>query len=174
MEEEIWKDVVGFENLYQISNLGQVKSLERTIKNRKIKSKIIKTFLINNKYLKCTLHKENKSFKFFIHRLVCLHFLPIIENKNQVNHIDKNSLNNNLNNLEWVSRIENMCHAYKTIKTSSKYTGVYWKNREQKWFSEISINNKNIYLGRFDNEEDAYQARVNYEIENNINNKYLW
>lgn len=106
--EEIWKDVVGYEGLYKVSNLGRVKSL----KGYHRKDCILK--LRNNLYgyLTVGLSKHNKSKRIKVHRLVAETFIPNPQNYEQVNHIDGNKLNNNVLNLEWCNRSYNMKHAY--------------------------------------------------------------
>lgn len=105
---EIWKDIEGFEGMYQISNKGRVKSLKRS--SELIMANVNTTF----GYLRVKLLKNKKEYPFTIHRLVGLAFLPIIEGKTEINHIDGNKKNNNLSNLEWCNRSENMRHADKT------------------------------------------------------------
>jgi len=96
--EEIWKPVVGYEGLYEISNLGKVKSLkygkERILKPR------------NNKgYLEVDLPKDGKHKSYKVHRLVAQAFIPNDDLfKTEINHIDENKENNNVNNLEWCNR----------------------------------------------------------------------
>lgn len=107
MEEEIWKDVVGFEGKYQVSNLGNVRSLnwENTHKIKLIAQNIIN----NSGYLYVTFHAGlPKSKHFLVHRLVAQAFLPNPENLPQVNHKDENKLNNNIENLEWCTRKYNI------------------------------------------------------------------
>ena len=109
--KEIWKDIPGFENLYQVSNLGRVKSLPKPTNNQfSMKEIILKPVKFSNGYL-----NVNLKGKFIgVHRLVALTFL---ENKNNlpiVNHKDGNKTNNNINNLEWCTASENLSHAYKT------------------------------------------------------------
>jgi hypothetical protein len=115
---ESWKDIAGFDGLYQISNLGRVKSLEKTYyagnyMSKRVQKEIILKPYSTSRYLCINLSNKgfNKNYK--IHRLVALHFIPIIEGKNEVNHIDGNRLNNDVSNLEWSNRSENQLHAYK-------------------------------------------------------------
>lgn len=116
---EIWKDIAGYEGLYQVSNLGNVKSLPKIKINGKsssymTKEKILKKSRTSTGYWKIDLkvNGERKSFK--VHRLVAFAFIPVIQGKNQVNHIDGNPLNNEVGNLEWCDQSENMIHAYET------------------------------------------------------------
>ena len=106
-----WKDVKGFEGFYQISDYGDVKSLDRFDGIRKINGRNIKPSLKQNGYMQIGLRKEGKRKWFSIHRLVAIHFLDNPENKPQVNHIDCNKQNNNVKNLEWVTAQDNYRHA---------------------------------------------------------------
>lgn len=122
MEEE-WKDVVGYEALYQVSSLGRVRSLDRMVKNHhdtyyfkpgKIKSQRRK----NNGYLIVDLYKDNIPKTCLVHRLVADTFVPNPDGKETVNHIDGVVSNNVLNNLEWATAKEQNFHFYKNgLKT---------------------------------------------------------
>lgn len=115
--EEIWKDVKGYEGYYQVSNFGQVRSIDRIVKQKSSKNdcvhqynhyagKILKQYIINSGYYAVDLCKNHKSTKKLVHRLVAEAFL---ENKSaQVNHKDENKLNNNIENLEWCTAKYNM------------------------------------------------------------------
>jgi len=103
-QTEIWKDIEGFENYYQISNLGRVKSF------RKRKPSILIATPNNYGYSVVSLHKQSKRSPKQVHRMVMEAFSTNPENKPQVNHIDENKTNNNVQNLEWVTRSENMMH----------------------------------------------------------------
>ena len=142
---EIWKNIQGYENLYQVSNLGRIKN---------IKTNTIKSQQIRNGYYSVRLFKEGKGKHFNTHRLVAIAFIPNKENKKQVNHIDGNKLNNNVINLEWVNQSENMNHAYKNnlIKPYTHKIIQYDKNMNfiKEWNSiaevekELNINHSNI------------------------------
>ena len=111
-----WKDIKNFEGRYSISNTGIVKNIKR---NTELKS-------YNNKagkgYLYVDLYKgKNRVRRISIHRLVAEHFLDNVDNKNQVNHIDGNTLNNNYKNLEWVTPTENMVHSINVLKNINPY-----------------------------------------------------
>lgn len=98
--EEIWKPIAGFEGLYEVSNYGRVKSLTRY-------KKVIKPIIINRGYYQYQLWHNGKCRVAFGHRLVAQAFIPNPDNKPFVNHKDENKLNNFVENLEWVTHVEN-------------------------------------------------------------------
>lgn len=109
---EKWKDIIGFEGFYQISENGNVRSLDRFDSIRDLKGQSIKPNLKRNGYLQVGLRREGKRKWESIHRLVAIHFIDNPENKPQVNHIDGNKQNNNIYNLEWATSQENLLHAH--------------------------------------------------------------
>lgn len=115
---EEWRDVSGYEGMYQVSNLGRLKSLERYVRhsanNISLKKEHIFNVGISNKSLIAILSKEGTSKGYLIYRLVAKAFIPNPENKPEVNHIDGNRMNNKVTNLEWATRSENEKHAYDT------------------------------------------------------------
>lgn len=122
-KQEIWKDINGYKGLYQVSNLGRVKSLDRYIKqgNRtiKFKSKILKQRLERNGYLRVTLYKNATPKQISVHRLVAETFINNPNNLPQVNHIDKNREHNYVTNLEWCTSLYNLQYS-NIIKNLSK------------------------------------------------------
>ena len=110
---EIWKDVDGYEGLYQVSNYGNVKSVKREGKNgRNYGGNVLKPSL--NKscgYLTVGLSSGGFTKTFLLHRLVAEAFIPNPSSKKEINHIDGNKHNNHISNLEWNTRLENMRHA---------------------------------------------------------------
>lgn len=115
---ELWLDIKGFENLYQISTFGKVKSLARKYNTRYGKYGFVKEKILKlNKdqlthYVSITLSLNQKRITKLVHRLVAEAFITNLENKCCVNHIDGNPSNNRLNNLEWSTQKENAIHAY--------------------------------------------------------------
>ena len=121
---EIWKDIVGFDGQYQISNNGRYKSVEREVvlkdgRVRVFKSKILKPFISKSGYPTATLSISGKNIKRSVHRLVAETFIENSFNKSDVNHIDGNKENNKVENLEWVSHSENLYHFHKLSDSNS-------------------------------------------------------
>ena len=104
---EIWKDIEGYQGIYQVSSLGKVKSLNF---NHAKKEKILKPFSNKDGYLRVNLCKEGKSKQYLVHRLVAKVFIPNPENKPEVNHKDEDKTNNKVENLEWMTCKENSNH----------------------------------------------------------------
>lgn len=109
--QEIWKDIKGYEGLYQVSNLGRVKSLPRNTKNQYKNGIIKKNIILKNGYYFINLY-NNGSKLFTIHKLVAQAFIPNLKNKPCINHIDGNKQNNCVDNLEWCTYSENELHAF--------------------------------------------------------------
>lgn len=108
-ENEIWIDIEGYEGLYQVSNYGNVRSLNY---KRTGKSKILKQQKHKSGYLKVNLYINGSMRTYLVHRLVCEAFIDNPENKPEVNHVDGNKGNNAIDNLEWTTRSENQIHAW--------------------------------------------------------------
>jgi hypothetical protein len=162
---EIWKDVPGYEGIYQVSDMGNVKSLSREVlRNGKypiiIKEKILKPVLNSNGYLILGLSKNGFIKKITVHTLVAMVFLnhkPDGTHKIVVDHINNNKLDNRLVNLQLISQRENSSKDKKG--GTSKYVGVR-SSAINKWRAEITINGKLKYLGTF---TDEYEAHLAYQ-----------
>ena len=109
--KEIWKDIKGYEGLYQISNFGNIKSL-RT-------NKLVKAFKNTKGYCQVSLWNNNVKKMFVVHRLVAQEFIPNPNNLLQVNHKDEDKKNNNVDNLEWCSVKYNCNYGTRNIRLSS-------------------------------------------------------
>jgi hypothetical protein len=175
---EIWKDIIDYEGIYQISNLGRVKSLERTVfVNRKkgayfltYKEKIMKNFCDSYGYFMIALMKDGKKKTKKIHKLVAIAFLghtPCGYNE-VVDHINNNHKDNRVENLRLVTARENTYKDKPIGKYTSNYKGVYYDKSQNKWIARINIKFESFNLGSFKNEIDA---RDKYLLAlNNINN----
>lgn len=137
LEGEIWKEVEGFKGEYEVSNFGRVKSLP---KNRVmfgyLKLMPIRIMSLKSKdtcgYLQVSLTKmsgNKKRTMKLIHRLVAQAFIPNPLNKLEVNHIDTNKLNNNVTNLEWLTRDEHVIHTNKNISFNRVIGNTHWKSK---------------------------------------------
>jgi hypothetical protein len=159
--EEIWKDVPDYEGLYQVSNLGRVKSLPKEWvvgehNSTRRHNGIILRLRTHKGYNYVDLHKQGGRKSKGVHQLVAMAFLG--HNpcglKLVIDHIDDNPLNNKVDNLQIVTHRFNVCKTQG--RYSSKYKGVYWyKNR---WVSRIVIKGKPKHLGRFKCEHAAHHA----------------
>ena len=129
MTEEVWRDVKGYEGLYQVSNMGRVKSLGRKDRfGRVIKERILEPAVTHNGYLRVGLHVDGKRKMLRVHRLVCEAFHENPDNKSEVNHVNENKTDNRACNLEWSTRRENINHGSRNervAKAQSKPVGQY-------------------------------------------------
>lgn len=149
MEIEIWKFIPGYEDMYMVSNFGNVKSVDRKVKHNFggyaiKKGLLLKKIKDKDGYLFVNLKKNQKGVKYRIHRLVCVCFIENTENKPQVNHINGIKNDNNLKNLEWCTLSENRQHAYDT--------------NLQNGLSRRGINNNFVKLSK----EDVLFIKNNY------------
>lgn len=157
--KEIWKPVIGWEGLYEVSNLGNVRSLDRYVnqKNYKkfCKGQLLKPTFHKSNYYIVTLRNSGIQKVAKVHQLVMNAFKPKInEEKLEINHIDGNTKNNRLDNLEWCTHQENLQHASKhyllsTYKPINQYNlnGNFIKRwnsmKEAREFYNFGINSLN-------------------------------
>lgn len=162
MQEE-WKPVVGYEGLYEVSNLGRVKSVHRIVersdgKTQTVSEKIIKQQIGTSGYYTIRISNMGVMKTYSVHKLICQAFYGHKPNnyKEVVDHIDGNRLNNNLANLQIISHRVNVSKGFKN--KSSKYTGVFFCSTRKLFIANIKLNGKREYIGAFKNEEEAYNA----------------
>lgn len=164
---EIFKDVLKYKDLYEVSNTGIVRN--------KLSGKILNTSPNKKGYLQACLWINKKNVTQRVHRLVLETFkgLPIGD-CNHGNHINGNRQDNRIENLEWVSNRENASHSIaRQLTRTSNYPGVCWASKNNKYLAQVYFNKKNKYLGLFDVELDAYEAVKQFHTENNIINRYI-
>lgn len=155
---EIWKDLKGYEDYYEISNYGNIKRKARyrydKIRKRKnyFNEKIAKSTDNGNGYLMIRLYPDYKPH--YIHRLVAINFIPNTEQKEQVNHKNGNKKDNFINNLEWVTPKENMIHSSKFLKTKYNLSGLE-KNREKQKKKINMLDKNNKIIKTFDSIAEA-------------------
>ena len=170
---EIWKPVKGFEKIYEVSNLGNI---------RNTRGKILQTHKNNRGYVMVDFTVNKVRTKKLVHRVVMEAFVDNINNYPEVNHKDEDKTNNCLNNLEWCTRSHNKQHSMKTgtynkiydqknslgkkhlPNTKSKYHNVTYDKNRNKWVGQIRHEKKNWYCRRFDTEEEA-ALHVNWIID---------
>lgn len=164
---EIWKDVVDFEGLYQISNLGNFRRHPEKPRKANYPKNINRLG-----YVYVSISKNGKKFNKTIHQLVAAAFLPNFQYGKHINHIDGNKTNNVLSNLELSNPVHNNTHAH-TLPTTfkpgkSKYRNVSIrldkrnKNPQLEYHASIKINSKRHYIGRYSTEIEAAKAVDHY------------
>lgn len=109
MEKECWKDIKGYEGLYQVSTLGRVKNYKT--------NRVLKPSINKDGYLFIILYKHKKQKNVLVHRLVAQAFISNLENKPQVNHLDEDKQHNMVEKLEWATPKENINHGSRTQRT---------------------------------------------------------
>lgn len=167
MEE--WRDVVGYEGLYQVSNLGRVKSLARTVMRKNgaplpVRERIMQPCLnASGYYVVYVGYKKTE-----IHRLVAPAFLGIRPRGFVTDHIDRNKLNNKIENLRYIDRSENKRNSNSYEGKISRYFGVSYHKQAKKWKVSFSSGAKYVHLGLFTDEVSAARAYDAHIIANNI------
>ena len=179
-DEEVWKDIPEYENYYQVSSAGRVRSKDRVVTyrggfERSIKGKVLSQSNANG-YLRVILSVEGKQNQWLVHRLVALtfHGRPSFKDA-QVNHINSQKRDNRADNLEWVTASENIIHSYE-VGTSSGVRGE--KHYRSTLTSDDVLSIRRLYeTGKYTQKEIGLmfgQSRVNIgKIVNRINWKHV-
>ena len=134
--EEVWADISGYDGFYKVSNLGNIKSLQRYVKYkdgrvRLFKEKILSGGKVGRGYLSVTLFKGTKKNMEYVHRLVAEAFIPNVNNYPQINHKNGIKTDNRVENLEWCNNSMNMKHAFKTGLAKTTIYQVIEKNKKK-------------------------------------------
>ncbi len=158
LKGEIWKDIPDYEGLYQISDRGRVYSLPKGGTGGH-NGKILKQGCHKLGYLFVNLSKDGKIKNFKLHQLVAMAFLDHIPcgHKIVVDHKNENKTDNRLENLQLISQRDN-CKRVQEGRYSSNFKGVCYFKKQNKWKSDIKINEKRIHLGSFTDEQQAAKA----------------
>lgn len=149
---EIWKPIKGYEGMYEVSNYGRVRSLDRYVNSASSKSgyQLAKGQLLKQRtntetgYSTIMVYKDHKKKGYNVHRLVAEHFVPNPNNYETVNHIDGDKTNNRADNLEWVSQSDNLLHSYKELnrpknRPSIHKQSIYYTTKNNKTYYAESI-----------------------------------
>jgi hypothetical protein len=158
MTKEIWKVIPNFES-YLASNLGNIKSLNYM--NTGIPT-LLKQYEKKDGYMTVALCKNGKQKRFDVQVLIAMAFLGHVPCGHEIEVDHKNGIrtDNRVENLQLLSGAEHRRKPKKIMNTSSQYTGVYWDKIENKWLTQIYIDGKRKYLGRF---KDEYEAHLSYQ-----------
>lgn len=159
--KEIWKDIKGYEGIYQVSNTGMVKSLERKVKNKHGFRTVRERILLQPKgtHGYCTVHLGDKTY--LTHRLVAKAFIPNRLSYGLINHKDSNRCNNNFLNLEWCNHLQNSFHAKKKGRMAVKLT-------------ERDVKDIKLLLGFVTQKEIAKRFNVNQYTISKIKRGITW
>ncbi len=167
IEKEIWKDIPGYEGYYQASNLGRVRSLDRTVTfsngyDRFYKGRIIKGNINEGGYRQTALGVNGIGRNFKFSQIIAMTFLGHEPNGHDlvVDHINGDKSDDRVENLRIVSHRANLSTCFRSDREtlSSKYLGICFHNRDKKWQAQITINGKQKYLGSFKTEIEAHNA----------------
>lgn len=179
LNTEIWKEIN--ELPYEISNLGTVRRKSGTAYYYQNRTHV-KPYVNNKGYLCVNLYKNSKMYKFQVHRLIAISFIPNPDSLPQINHIDGQKQNNAITNLEWTTQQQNVQHAWnnglrinlhacasvKRTGSTSIYRGVHWSEQRQRWCVSVGFNKKRYGIGRFKCELEAAKAYDDFIKEKNL------
>ena len=149
---EVWRSIENYDN-YAVSSFGKVKNV--------ITGRMLKAADNKDGYLRINLFDDGVMKTFTVHRLVANAFINNPDDKECVDHKNNNRTNNHISNLRWATNKENSQNSKLSIKNTSKVKGVCWHKRVKKWYAQINIDGIRIYIGYYDNIEDAKIARIN-------------
>ncbi len=159
MEEEIWKDVIGYVGYYKVSSLGTIKSLSRIITDKngrviQLSESIKKISIDNDGYFSTTLSKDSTVTSYKVHRIVAMAFIQNPENKPQINHKNGIRTDNRVTNLEWCTPSENVLHSYQENLRTPCWLNKFGKdNASSKPVNQLDMSGK--FIQRFNGMAEA-------------------
>lgn len=160
--EEIWRDVVGYEGYYKVSNIGNIKGVCRRVYSYNGGLTIPERQMIPYKhkcgYLKIALTKEHNPITYLVHRLVAIAFIDNPENKRTVNHKDGNRTNNGVANLEWMTHKENIIHSFTNLNRVAYHKGKYGKEYNPQCVRVIKTTLDGEYIEEYESVRLAAEA----------------
>lgn len=174
MMEELWKNITGYNGKYQISNYGRVKKSKRNRIGRNshqiLPERILKGGIVgrNVKYRSISLTINKKHKLYFIHRLVLIHFNRMPKEDEECNHIDKNPLNNHVDNLEWVTSKQNSLHSRGNMSKAKQGE----KHYGSKLSDEDALQVKKLRKQRVSHKEIAKKFNITIQDSINIATRY--
>lgn len=180
MEEEVWKDIEGYEGRYQVSNLGNIKTLDRIVQEsngRRVhrKEKLLVKHIMYKGYERVKLYKtKDEKNTIFVHKLVASSFVLNPNNYTEINHIDGNKINNADSNLEWCSRSHNVRETYRLgLRNPNTYKGA--GNKSSKLTEQDVLNIRQEYsISKVPIKQLAQKYNTCYSNINYIVNRITW
>ena len=160
--KEKWRDVEGYENIYEVSNFGNVRTCEGKITNSKLhgirhwKQRVLKQKTDKKGYKRVSLWIDKKDTTMLVHRIVAMAFIPKIEGKNCINHIDGNPSNNCLENLEWCDHKDNLLHAF-NMRLNQSPDPVILLNKKN---NETRVFVSKVQASEFLGKDKGYVSRI--------------
>lgn len=137
--KEVWKEIDGYEGLYQVSNFGQVRGMDRIVNGRKLKGNFLKHDIVSGGYHRISLCNNNIRKNYLISRLVAKNFIDNPKNLEYVNHKDLDKNNNHIDNLEWISRHENQIHFCKSNLAEQRYLKTSCEKNPKSKLKDIDV-----------------------------------
>lgn len=152
MEEEIWKDIKGWEGWYEVSNLGRVRSWKKGRFGRREYPIVLKPSKTTKGYLKVSFSKNNEMKTFVVHRLVAETFKPNPNNYPEVNHINEDKTDNRAENLEWCDRNYNVHYGTGILRNINKHI-----NNPKRSKRVLQFNREGILVGEYPSTSEAHR-----------------